>query len=47
MKRQKTPSKAEEDAADGDLIDKADDDEFENDDEVLSSDDEPHLYLLR
>ena len=35
----KTPSK-EEDVGDNDLVENADDDEFENDDEVLSSDDE-------
>ena len=35
----KTPSK-EEDVSDNDLVEKADDDEFENDDEVLPSDNE-------
>ena len=35
----KTPSK-EEDVSDDDLVEKVDDDEFENDDEVLSSDNE-------
>jgi len=36
----KAPSKADESEADDDLIDKTDEDEFENDDEVLSSDED-------
>ncbi|EHI49115.1 conserved hypothetical protein TIGR02300 [SAR116 cluster alpha proteobacterium HIMB100] len=36
----KAPSKTDENEADDDLIDKTDEDEFENDDEVLSSDED-------
>jgi len=36
----KAPSQADENEADDDLIDKTDEDEFENDDEVLSSDED-------
>jgi len=36
----KAPSKADESEADDDLIDKTDEDEFENDDEVLASDED-------